>query len=97
MGSVPDWHALLKEAYKATKPGGWVESYEPSCIYKSDHTAIADDSAIGQWGKFYVEGSKKTGNTFLILEEDLQRKAMEAAGFVDIQMHEFKVWDYLLP
>jgi len=88
---VPDWNALFVEAFKVTKPGGWVQSYEASCYYKSDHAVISEDSALGQWGKFYEEGGKKMGNTCLILEQDLQRKGMEAAGFVDIQEFNYKV------
>lgn len=91
LGSVPNWDALFEEAYKATKPGGWVQSHEPSCIYKSDHTTIKEDSALGQWGKFYIEGGKKMGNSCLIVEDDLQKKGMEAAGFVDIQEFNYKV------
>lgn len=88
---MPDWNALFEEAYKATKPGGWIQSHEPSCIYKSDHATITEDSALGQWGKFYIEGGKKMGNTCLIVEDDLQKKGMEAAGFVDIQEFNYKV------
>ena len=89
IGTVPDWDALFREAYRAAKPGGWVQTLEPSCIYKSDSAEIPEDSAVGQWSKFYIEGSKKTGNSCLIVEEGLQRKGMEAAGFVDIQEHNY--------
>ena len=91
LGSVPDWDALLHEAYRATKPGGWVQSYEASVNYKSDHAAITPDSALGQWGKFYEEGGKKMGNSCRIVEEELQRKGMEAAGFINIEEYNFKV------
>ncbi|CAJ0552277.1 Ff.00g062560.m01.CDS01 [Fusarium sp. VM40] len=30
IGSIPDWNQLFREAYKTCKPGGWVESFEPS-------------------------------------------------------------------
>ena len=60
-------------------------------MFQSDHTPLAEDSALGQWGKFFIEGGKKMGQTFTVLEDGLQRKAMEAAGFVDIQEFDFKV------
>ncbi|SPO03577.1 related to TAM domain methyltransferase [Cephalotrichum gorgonifer] len=91
LGSITDWTALFAEAYKACSPGGWVESLEPSCQFQSDHTGIPDDSALGQWGKFFIEGGKKIGQSFTVLEDNIQRKAMEAAGFVDIQEFQFKV------
>jgi hypothetical protein len=33
--------------------------------------------------------------SFTVYEEELQRKAMEDAGFVDIQTHDFKVSVFL--
>ncbi|KAH8679298.1 S-adenosyl-L-methionine-dependent methyltransferase [Ilyonectria robusta] len=91
-GSIGDWHALLKEAYRACKPGGWVESYEASAMMESDDGTVTEKCAINEWGKFFIEGGKKLGRTFTILDDDLQRKCMEEAGFVDIQ-----TWDLKAP
>ena len=91
LGSVPDWNVLFEEAFKATKPGGWVQSYEPMSSYTSDHVEVKGDSPLGQWGRIFAEGGKKIGRTFQVVENDLQVKAMEAAGFVDIQEWTYKV------
>jgi len=93
IGSIPDWSQLLAEAYKACRPGGWVESLEPECKFESDDDTVTDHTAFGQWGKIFAEGQKKTGRPFTVVREDLQRKGMEEAGFVDIQEFEFKVKD----
>ncbi|KEZ45881.1 hypothetical protein SAPIO_CDS1250 [Scedosporium apiospermum] len=91
IGSIPDWSQLLAEAYKACRPGGWVESLEPECKFESDDDTVTDHTAVGQWGKIFAEGQKKTGRPFTVVREDLQRKGMEEAGFVDIQEFEFKL------
>lgn len=52
---------------------------------------IPEDSALSQWGKFFVEGGKIIGRPFTVLDDGLQRKGMEAAGFVDIQEFDYKV------
>lgn len=91
VGSIIDWTALFKEAFTALKPGGWLESFEGSPYMVSDDNTVAEKSAIAQWGRFFVEGGKKIGRSFLVLHEGTQRKAMEEAGFVDIQEWEFKV------
>jgi hypothetical protein len=91
VGSIVDWFALFKEAYNAAKPGAWVESFEGSPHMVSDDGSVPDKSAISQWGKFFEEGGKTIGRTFLVVEEGIQRKAMEEAGFVDIQEWSFKV------
>ncbi|KAK7430702.1 hypothetical protein QQZ08_002746 [Neonectria magnoliae] len=89
-GSISDWSALIREAYRACKPGGWVESYEASPRMESDDGTVTETCAINEWGKFFIEGGKKLDRTFEILDKDLQRKGMEDAGFVDIQTWDFK-------
>ena len=91
MGSISDWNALFAEAYKVCRPGAWVESLEGSCFVESDHCDLPDTSALGQWSRFFVEGGKQLKRTFLVPEKELQRKGMEAAGFIDIQETTFKV------
>lgn len=44
-----------------------------------------------QWTEVFVDGGEKVGRTFLVVDEELQRKGMEAAGFVDIQEYNWKV------
>lgn len=91
VGSIADWPALLKEAYRCLKPGGYFESSEPSSRLESDDGTVADDSAMIQCGHFFVEGGKTIGRSFTVFEEETQRKSMEEAGFVDIQEKIFKV------
>lgn len=64
---------------------------------QSDHIPLPEGSALGQWGKFFVEGGKKIGRTFTVLEDGVQRRAMEAAGFVDIEEYDFKVRPSFFP
>ncbi|KAF5005108.1 hypothetical protein FDECE_8428 [Fusarium decemcellulare] len=92
IGCIPDWGKLFKQAFAVLKPGGYLESFEPSAFIKSDDDTVKPDSPLGRWGGIFVEASKKIGNTFIILEDDLQEKAMKEAGFVDI-----KTWDFKCP
>ncbi|KAL2669890.1 hypothetical protein Neosp_015187 [[Neocosmospora] mangrovei] len=90
-GSITDWNALFSNAYRVCKPGGWVESYEPTVVAESDDDTIPPGSAHSEWGKFFIEGAKKMGRSCTVVEDDVQRKSMEAAGFVDIQYVDKKV------
>ncbi|CEI61680.1 hypothetical protein FVEN_g2746 [Fusarium venenatum] len=92
VGCVPDWNQLLEQAYKALKPGGWVETYEASPTIESDDDSVKLDSAMGQWGPTFIKASKVIGNTFTVVADDLQRKGVENAGFTDIQQ-----WNSKLP
>ncbi|KAK0386730.1 hypothetical protein NLU13_6566 [Sarocladium strictum] len=89
-GSIANWYALFEEAFKSLKPGGYVESFEPSSHFESDDGSVDSMSALEQWGKFFVEGGKAIGRPFTVFDEELQRKGMEAAGFVDIEIRDFK-------
>lgn len=91
VGSIPDWVGLFTQAFQCCKPGGWVESHETSSIITSDDGSVKEESAMGQWGKFFIEGAKKVGSSFTVVEDGTQRTAMEAAGFIDIHEFDFKV------
>jgi len=90
-GSITDWNALFENAYRVCKPGGWVESYEPTCNAESDDGTVPPGSAHSEWGKFFVEGAKKMGRSCTIVEDDIQIEAMKNAGFVDIKYVDKKV------
>ncbi|KAK1777732.1 S-adenosyl-L-methionine-dependent methyltransferase [Copromyces sp. CBS 386.78] len=82
-GVVEDWDALFRNAFRVCKPGGYVESCGSAITWLSDDGTATE--AMEQWGKVFREGGRKLGRTFAVYEEDLQRKGMEAAGFVDIE------------
>lgn len=90
VGIVDDWYALFRNAYKVCKPGAWVESSGSSAAFLSPDDTVKEASALDQWGRVFREGGNKLGRTFTVYEEDLQRKAMEAAGFVDIQFRDIE-------
>ena len=85
VGCIPDWTELFKQAYKTLKPGGWLQSYESSPTVFSDDDTLPEHSAIAQWRPLFMEGGRKTGRSFSVVDDGLQNEAMEAAGFVDIQ------------
>ncbi|KAF4439311.1 hypothetical protein FACUT_4248 [Fusarium acutatum] len=91
VGSIVDWDQLFKEAYKCLKPGGFIESHEALSRMDCDDGSITEKSAMHQWGKFFVEGGKKIGRSFTIVEDGVQRSAMEKAGFVNLEERDFKV------
>ena len=85
VGAVPDWDEIFRQAYKVTKPGGYFESKESSSVNTSDDGTVPDGCALDQWGKVFHKAGNKFGRSFRVYEDGIQRKAMEAAGFVDIK------------
>ncbi|EGY14068.1 Secondary metabolism regulator LAE1 like protein [Verticillium longisporum] len=90
-GSVTDWYELFRQSYRVCRPGGWVESYEGSAMCYSDDGTLKHDSAMAEWGKFFIEGAKRLGRVFTPIPDSLQEKGLEAAGFVDITSSTMKI------
>lgn len=90
IGSIRDWPGLFEQAFRVCRPGGWVESFEPSLTLTNDNCSISDHSAMGRWGKLFAEGGRRRGASFTVVEEGVQERAMRAAGFVDIGSFSFK-------
>lgn len=90
IGSIRDWQGLFEQAFQACRPGGWVESFEPSLTLTNKDDSISEHSAMGRWGKLFKEGGKRTGASFTVVEDDVQERMMSAAGFVDIGSFSFK-------
>jgi len=91
LGSIGNWEVAFTEAYKALKPGGWLESFEASNICESDDDTVAETSALGQWGKIFLNFGESIGRPFSIVPDETQKKAMQVAGFVDIDEANYKV------
>ncbi|KAF5638011.1 phosphoethanolamine n-methyltransferase 3 [Fusarium sp. NRRL 52700] len=91
VGSIVDWPGLFKQAYKCLKPGGYIESHEASPCIGSDDNSVSEDSAMGQWGKIFMEGGRRLQRPFSVLEDNVQVESMKEAGFVNIEEEEIKV------
>ncbi|KAJ4289308.1 hypothetical protein N0V88_007059 [Collariella sp. IMI 366227] len=91
VGTIADWPKFYREAYRVCKPGGWIEHHDEAAEWYAYDAEISEKSAMGQWGRVFAEGGKRFGRTFRVVQEDVQRKGMEEAGFVDIVVKDFKV------
>ncbi|KAH7219756.1 S-adenosyl-L-methionine-dependent methyltransferase [Fusarium oxysporum] len=89
IGAIADWGALFKEAFRCCKPGGFVESVEVNPTFLSDDETASDVMAVQTWNKLFREASKTFGRSFCEIEGDVEFLA--AAGFVDLQVTDFKV------
>ncbi|KAJ4413553.1 hypothetical protein N0V85_003515 [Neurospora sp. IMI 360204] len=91
LGVVTDWPNVFRNAFRCARPGGYVESMVTSAIFHSDDGSVKKGSALDQWPHIFWEGGKNLGRTFRVVEDDLQRKAMEEAGFVDVTVKDIKI------
>ncbi|KAK3948610.1 S-adenosyl-L-methionine-dependent methyltransferase [Pseudoneurospora amorphoporcata] len=92
VGVIEDWYEFHRQAFRTCKPGGYVETFVGCTTFQCDDGTLKEGSAMSQWGKVFNEGGRQFGRTFEVYENDLQRKAMAAAGFEDIRYQ-----DYFIP
>ncbi|KAE9576802.1 hypothetical protein CGMCC3_g7306 [Colletotrichum fructicola] len=58
-GAIADWPRLVKNTFKNTHPGGWVEFQDWDLLFKSDDGSITDDHYSMKMIKMFMEGSRK--------------------------------------
>ena len=80
----------MQRAFEACKPGGYIESFEPSSYLESEDRSVMDTMAMGQWGKLFIEGGREMGRSFEVYQHGTVRAALESAGFVDLHEQNFK-------
>ncbi|KAI1384779.1 S-adenosyl-L-methionine-dependent methyltransferase [Hypoxylon trugodes] len=91
-GAISDWSELLHQAYRCCAPGGWVQSCECDIAMNSDDDTIRPESVIKTfWNPLWKELPEKLGVSFQVVEEGLQNKGFEEAGFVDITEVNYKL------
>jgi len=81
-GSISDWPALYKQAYKHLKPGGYIEHIEISIDVKSDDGTIKPDNPLVTLSDFFTTAGRITGQTFRI--SDYMKQDIQDAGFVSV-------------
>lgn len=93
VGSIVDWTEFFQSAFRTLEPGGYLESYEMSPNVFSDNNTPLEKTSVSQWGSLFIEGGKKIGRSFEVVDDRTQKRAMEAAGFVDVHEKLIKVTD----
>lgn len=89
LGAIRDWPKLYEQAYRALKPGCWIQHLDLSMFFTSDDGSVVGDHILRQWSQTFVDCGERIGKTFLVTE-----KAMEwlrEAQFEDVQQKWYKV------
>ncbi|KAI0803574.1 S-adenosyl-L-methionine-dependent methyltransferase [Xylaria sp. FL0064] len=90
-GSIPDWDALYAEAFKACKPGGWVEAVDPSVNLRSDDGSVREGTAFYDWGRLFNEAASKYGRTMSMVDDGAIKESFKRVGFVEVVSRTFKL------
>lgn len=88
-GCVADWPAFYQEVLTHLQPGAYFEQVEMGVVPKSDDGTVEIDSIFDQWGKTSLLLGDKFGKTLRVVDE--AKGNMEAAGFVNVVEHRWKL------
>lgn len=83
LSAVSDYLRLYRQAYEATKPGGWVEVNDMVLSVFCDDGTFPQDGASVRWATLFQEAATKFGQS--VPELGQYKKWLEEAGFVDVQ------------
>ncbi|KAJ4403612.1 hypothetical protein N0V85_005063 [Neurospora sp. IMI 360204] len=88
-GTMKDWPSLYKEAYRCTKPGGWIEHIDVDVNMLCLDGTMPEDSAMNQWGKIWTEVERKTGIVCDMVKSGCMENGIKEAGFTNVQIEDF--------
>lgn len=84
-GAIRDWPALLKQAYRNTRPGGWAEFQEWDYRIQSSDNTLPPDSSLQTYHD-HVDGRLESAGLDASPGAGLE-KWFKDAGFVNVQAH----------
>ncbi|CCC12764.1 hypothetical protein SMAC4_09545 [Sordaria macrospora] len=90
-GTIRDWPALYKEAFKCTKPGGWIEHVDADARIHCHDGTMPDDSAFGQWGPIWKAVGGHIGTEFDLPSSGIMERGLEEAGFTNIECEDLVI------
>ncbi|OTA95201.1 hypothetical protein M434DRAFT_394094 [Hypoxylon sp. CO27-5] len=82
--TIRDWPAIIAEAYKALKPGGWLELQDLKCVVGCDDGTMLADDALASFANTLAEALRRLGIDCIYSIENYARWLREA-GFVNVQ------------
>jgi hypothetical protein len=88
--SVRSWPQFYENAFKATKPGGWVENQEFDLNFTTDDNTQPEDSAVRTWQDHWNDGVRRVGMTGRCNPQAMAEQMM-TAGFVNVTVRPYKL------
>ena len=79
---MTDWPHLISQAYRCTKPGGYVELAEIALVAKCDDGTLAEDNGLKRFLELVGAAMEMMGRPRYITSEIL-RATLGGAGSID--------------
>ncbi|KAF3913568.1 hypothetical protein ABW20_dc0106072 [Dactylellina cionopaga] len=89
LGGIADWPKLIKQAFKALKPGGYLEILDPDSEMLCDDGSIPPDAPLRKWSSLFVEAGAKAGRS--LVDAPKYKNYMQDVGFTEINEEIFRL------
>ncbi|KAJ8117647.1 hypothetical protein OPT61_g1183 [Boeremia exigua] len=89
-GCIRDWPKLFAQAYAHTRPGGYIELQEMDYLGVIQPTSRNPGTAFHTWCTEQGSAALKVGVN-LRTSVEFMKSSLETAGFVDVEVREFKL------
>ena len=89
MGSISNWPALYKQAYRHLTRGGWIQHLDMDIYFTSDDGTVNDNNVMAKWSRTFIDCGEMTGKTFRVA--NLSAQWLAEAGFEDVHQRWYKV------
>ena len=88
--SLKSWPFFFQEAFKTSKPGGWVECQEFDYNCRSDDNTMPENSSLQLWADEWSRAIQQIGLNGFCRPEVVEQQ-MRDAGFINITRRNFKL------
>ncbi|KAI1767081.1 S-adenosyl-L-methionine-dependent methyltransferase [Hypoxylon sp. FL1150] len=82
--TIRDWPRIIAEAYKALKPGGWLEIQDLKCVVQCDDDTLREGDLCALYAKTLTQALSMLNIDYIGAVENYPRWIREA-GFVNVQ------------
>jgi len=71
--------------------GGYIEHHDNSVLWTTNDGPVKPESPMGQFAEVVWKAGEMMGQTFKVVDDDIQRTGISKAGFVNLEYQDFKV------
>lgn len=87
VAGIKNWENLVRQAFHALKPGGWIEFQDCCFPVRTDDSSATADSPVMVWSQYMIQSAANLGIDITVANKFPQ--ILRDVGFTDVRMEWF--------